>query len=140
MRSWGSEFKAFILQGDVVSLAVAVIIATAFGAVVKAFSDNLIMPLIALIGGQPNFDTIGFNINDTRFGVGSFLTAVVSFLIVAAIVFFFVVKPVNSLLQRARTEAPADPTVKKCPRCLSDVPVQATRCAFCTSELSATGD
>lgn len=137
MKSWGQEFKDFILQGNVVSLAVAVIIAGAFGAVVTAFSENLIMPLIALLGGQPNFDSIAFTISDTKFGVGAFLTAVVSFLIVAAIVFFFVVKPVNALLERSRKEPPADPSLKQCPACYSDINAAATRCPFCTSELSA---
>ena len=124
------------MRGDVVALAVAVIIAQSFGTEVTALVDNIIMPLVALIGGQPDFNSIGFNINDTRFGVGALVTAIVSFLIVAAVVFFFVVKPFNMLLQRSKGVPPADPIVKQCPACLSVIPTQATRCAFCTSELS----
>ena len=136
MKSWGQEFKEFILQGNVVSLAVAVIIAQAFGAVVTSLSENLIMPLIALFGGKPDFSSIAFTINKTTFGVGAFLTAVVSFLIVAAIVFFFVVKPVNALIERTRKEPPADPTLTKCPACTSEISAAATRCPFCTSEVT----
>ncbi len=133
--SIGQEFKAFLMRGNVVDLAIAVVLGTAFGAVVTAFVEQLIMPLIAVIGGQPNFDSVGFNINDTRFGVGVFLTAVVSFVIIAAVVFFFVVKPMNTLSMRSNRQAPADPTLRNCPACLSNVPIAATRCAFCTSEL-----
>jgi len=135
MKGIGQEFKEFLLRGNVVDLAVAVVVGAAFGAVVTSFVDNIIMPLIALIGGQPSFDDIGFNINDTRFGVGTFLTALVSFLIIAAVIFFFVVKPMNLLLERSRREPTPDPTTRKCPACLSEVPIAATRCAYCTSDL-----
>jgi large conductance mechanosensitive channel len=135
MKSIGQEFKEFLLRGNVVDLAVAVVVGAAFGAVVTSFVDNIIMPLIAVIGGQPSFDSIGFNINDTRFGVGTFLTALVSFVIIAAVIFFFVVKPLNLLMERSKNEPPTDPTVRKCPACLSEVPIAATRCAFCTSDL-----
>jgi large conductance mechanosensitive channel len=135
MKGIGQEFKEFLLRGNVVDLAVAVVVGAAFGAVVTSFVDNIIMPLIAVIGGQPSFDSIGFNINDTRFGVGTFLTALVSFVIIAAVIFFFVVKPLNLLMERAKSEPPADPTVRNCPACLSEVPIAATRCAFCTSDL-----
>ena len=135
MRSLGTEFRDFIMRGNVVDLAVAVVLATAFTAVVTAFVDSVITPLIALIGGQPDLTGIGFDIGDTNFPIGDFLTAAVSFIIVAAVVFFFVVKPLNTLMQRMKNEPPSDPTERQCPACLSDVPVAATRCKFCTSDL-----
>ncbi len=135
MRGIGQEFKEFIMRGNVVELAVAVVIAGAFIAVVNSFVDSVITPLIALVGGQPDFSEIGFDIGDTRFPIGVFLTALISFLIIAAVVFFFVVKPLNSMLERTKRESPADPTDRKCPACLSEVPIAATRCAFCTSDL-----
>lgn len=138
MRSTLDEFKQFLLRGNVVDLAVAVVIGAAFGAVVTSFVDNLIMPLIALIGGQPDFSSIGFTISDTYFSVGNFLTALVSFLIIATVIFFFVVKPINLLLERANREPTPDPTTWKCPYCYSEVSIGATRCAFCTSEIPAT--
>ena len=138
MKSIGQEFKEFLLRGNVVDLAVAVVIGAAFGAVVTSLVDNLIMPLIALIGGQPDYTEIGFTINDTFFGVGAFLTAVISFLIIAVVIFFFVVKPINFLLERAKREPTPDPTTTRCPACLSEVPIGATRCAYCTSDLPGT--
>jgi len=129
------EFKAFLLRGNVIDLAVAVVIGAAFGAVVSAFTDSFITPLLAAIGGQPDYSDIGFRINGAWFGVGSFLNAVIAFLITSAVIFFFVVKPVNMLIARARVEPPADPTTKKCPYCINEVPIEATRCGFCTSEL-----
>lgn len=129
------EFKAFITRGNVVDLAVAVVLAGAFGAVVTSLVEDLIMPIIAAIGGQPDFSDLDFTINDAIFRYGAFITAVVAFIIIAAAVFFFFVRPVNALIARTRREPPADPTVQKCPFCLSDVPVGASRCAFCTSEL-----
>ena len=138
MKSIAQEFKEFLLRGNVVDLAVAVVIGAAFGAVITSLVDNLIMPLIALIGGQPDYSDIGFTINDTYFGVGAFLTALISFLIIATVIFFFVVKPVNLLMERAKREPTPDPTTTKCPACLSEVPIGATRCAFCTSDLAGT--
>jgi large conductance mechanosensitive channel len=135
MRGIGTEFKEFLLRGKVVDLAVAVVIGGAFGAVVTSLVQNLITPLIAAIGGQPDFSEITFSINGSEFGIGLFINALIAFLIIAAVIFFFVVKPVNLLMQRAKTEDPADPTDRKCPACLSDVPIAATRCAFCTSDL-----
>ncbi|MGH2532829.1 MAG: large conductance mechanosensitive channel protein MscL [Thermomicrobiales bacterium] len=129
------EFKAFVMRGNVVDLAVAVVIGAAFGRVVTSLVEDLIMPIIAAIGGQPDFSALDFTINDAIFRYGAFITAVIAFLIVAAAIFFFVVKPLNYMIARSRREPPADPTVQKCPFCLSDVPVAATRCAFCTSEL-----
>lgn len=135
VKTVGQEFKEFLLRGNVIDLAVAVVIGAAFGAVVTAFVENLITPLIAAIGGQPNFAEIDFTINESTFGIGLFLNALISFLIIAAVIFFFVVKPVNLLIERARREPTPDPTTRKCPACLSEVPIAATRCAFCTSDL-----
>jgi len=135
MKDVGQEFKQFLLRGNVIDLAVAVVIGAAFGAVVTAFVENLITPLIAAIGGQPNFAEIDFAINESTFGIGLFLNALISFVIIAVVIFFFVVKPMNLLIERSRRGPTADPTTRKCPACLSDVPIAATRCAFCTSDL-----
>ncbi|HVL26379.1 MAG TPA: large conductance mechanosensitive channel protein MscL [Thermomicrobiales bacterium] len=137
MRGIAQEFKEFIMRGNVVDLAVAVVIGAAFTGVVNSLVADMITPLIAAIGGQPNFSELSFTINGSEFMYGNFLNAVISFLIVAAVVFFFVVKPLNMLLERQkRAEETPDPTTTKCPYCMSEVPNQATRCAFCTSELS----
>lgn len=126
-----SDFKAFLLRGNIVDLAVAVVIGLAFGAVVTAFVADLITPLIAAIGGQPDFSALHFTINKSTFMYGHFLNQVISFVVIAAVIFFFVVVPMNALLARSRKEEPSDPTVRKCPECLSEVPAEATRCAFC---------
>lgn len=129
-------FKQFILRGNVLDLAVAVVMGAAFGAVVTALVKDLITPLIAAIVGKPDFSAIAFTINNSKFPIGDFINAVVSFLLIAAAVYFFVVLPVNKLLARMRRgEAPPDPTTKKCPECLSEVAIAARRCAFCTSAL-----
>ncbi len=140
MRSIGNEFKEFLLRGNVVDLAIAVVIGAAFGAVVTALVENLITPLIAAIGGQPDFSEISFTINESVFGVGAFLNALISFLIIAAVIFFFVIKPINVLMARAKAGIVSEPeiTTRDCPACLSSVPIGATRCAFCTSDLPAT--
>jgi large conductance mechanosensitive channel len=129
------EFRAFILRGNLVDLAVAVVIGTAFTAVVTALVRDLITPLIAAIFGEPLFDTLSFSINGSRFAYGDFLNALLTFLIVAAVVFFLVVKPVNLLMARMRTEPDVDSHTRGCPECLSQIPVAARRCAFCTSEV-----
>ena len=136
MRGWLNEFKAFILRGNVVDLAVAVVIGAAFGAVVAAFVGDIIMPIIGALGGKPSFDQYYWTLNGSRILFGSFLTALVAFVILAAVIFFFVVKPVNWLMSRRKTELPADPTTRDCPYCVSSIPVQATRCPFCTSEVA----
>ena len=136
MKSLGSEFKELIMQGNVVSLAVAIVSGAAFGALINSFVADMITPLIAAFGGQPDFSNIAFTINGSRFMIGNFINALVSFPIIAAIIFVFVVKPMNSLTEQAKTEDPVDPTVTKCPYCFSDVPVEATRCHACTSDLS----
>ena len=129
-------FKKFLMRGNVIDLAVAVVIGAAFGAVVTALVKDLITPLIAAIAGKPDFSAIVFELNGSKFLIGDFINALVSFLLVSAAIYFFVVVPVNALTARARRgEAPPDPTTKKCPECLSEVPIAARRCAFCTSTL-----
>ena len=131
-------FRQFILRGNVLDLAVAVVMGVAFGAVVAALVKDLITPLIAAIVGKPDFSAIVFTVNSSKFLIGDFINAIVSFILIGAAVYFFVVLPVNRLLARMRRgEAAPDPTTKKCPECLSDVPIAARRCAFCTSPLTA---
>jgi large conductance mechanosensitive channel len=130
-------FKEFVLRGNVLDLAVAVVIGGAFGAVVTALVKDLLTPLIAALVGKPDFSAIVFEINGSKFLIGDFVNAVISFLLVAAAVYFFVVVPVNAINARMRRgEAPPDPTTKKCPECLSEVAIAARRCAFCTSPLA----
>jgi large conductance mechanosensitive channel len=131
------EFRAFILRGNLVDLAIAVVIGAAFTAVVNALVRDLITPLIAAIFGEPDFGTLSFTINGSQFAYGDFLNAALTFLIVAAVVFFLVVKPVNLLMARLRTEPDVDTPTRGCPECLSQIPVAARRCAFCTSEVPA---
>lgn len=129
-------FKQFLLRGNVIDLAVAVVIGGAFGAVVTALVKDLLTPFIAAAVGQPDFSAIKFTVNASEFLIGDFINAVVSFLLISAAIYFFVVLPVNKLTARLRRgEAPPDPTTKKCPECLSEVPIAARRCAFCTSAL-----
>jgi len=130
-------FKQFLLRGNVVDLAVAVVIGGAFGKIVTALVKDLLTPLIAAVGGQPDFSAIKFTINKSAFLVGDFINEIVAFVMIAAAVYFFVVVPVNAVMARARRgEAPPDPTTKQCPECLSTIPIQARRCAFCTSPVS----
>ena len=131
-------FRQFLLRGNVLDLAVAVVMGATFGAVVTALVKDLINPLIAALMGKPDFSAIAFTVNSSKFGFGDFINALVSFVLSAAAVYFLVVLPVNALMARIhRGEAPPDPTTKKCPECLSDVPIAARRCAFCTSPLGA---
>lgn len=130
-------FKAFLLRGNVVDLAVAVVIGVAFGAVVTAFVKDLVTPLIAALGGKPDFAALYFTVNNSKFLYGEFINAIIAFLIIAAVIYFFVVLPVNALVERSRKEPPADPTTKKCTECLSEIPIAARRCAFCTSPQTA---
>lgn len=136
MRGLLDEFKAFILRGNVVDLAVAVVIGAAFGAVVTSLVNDVIMPLIGAFGGKPSFNEYYWVLNGSHINIGTFITALVAFLILAAVIFFFIVKPINWLMSRRKTELPADPTTRDCPFCISSIPVQATRCPFCTSEVS----
>lgn len=130
-------FRQFMLRGNVLDLAVAVVMGAAFGAVVTALVKDLITPLIAAIVGKPDFSGLGFTINNSKFPIGDFINALVSFLLIGVAVYFFVILPVNTIVARMRRgETPPDPTVKKCPECLSEVPIAARRCAFCTSSLA----
>ena len=130
-------FRQFLLRGNVVDLAVAVVMGGAFGAVVTALVKDLITPLIAAVVGKPDFSAIGFTVNGSQFPVGDFINALVSFILIAIAVYFFIVVPVNAFVERMRRgEAPPDPTTKKCPECLTDVPIAARRCAACTSVLT----
>jgi large conductance mechanosensitive channel len=129
------EFRDFVLRGNVVELAVAVVIGAAFGALVTAFVSSFITPLIAAIGGERDFSALAFTINGSRFTYGVFINAVISFLIIAAVVFFFVVRPLNALMARLRPEPAVDRVVRPCPECLSEIPEAARRCAFCTAEV-----
>ncbi|RFU43070.1 large conductance mechanosensitive channel protein MscL [Actinomadura logoneensis] len=126
-------FKKFLFRGNVVELAVAVVIGAAFGALVNAFVDSFIGPLLALLGGQPNFNSLHFEINGTVFPYGKFLTAAISFLIIATVVYFFIVLPMAKLLQHLTRKEEA--SERPCPYCLGDIPIRATRCMFCTSEI-----
>jgi large conductance mechanosensitive channel len=130
------EFRAFVLRGNMVDLAVAVVIGTAFTAVVNALVKDLFTPLIAAIGGEPNFGRLAFTINGSRFAYGDFLNALVTFVLVAAVVFFLIVRPVNALMAALGPDdlAPEAPT-RPCPECLSQIPRAATRCAFCAVEV-----
>jgi large conductance mechanosensitive channel len=129
-----SGFKKFLFRGNLVELAVAVVVGAAFTGLVNAFVNAFIGPLIALVGGKPNFDDLAFTLNGTKFPFGVFVTALISFLIVATVIYFLVVLPVAKLLERMiRAE---EATERPCPHCLSDIPIKATRCKFCTSELT----
>lgn len=129
-------FRDFILRGNVVDLAVAVVIGAAFGNIVQALVKDLITPLIAAFGGQPDFSQIYLTINNSKFMIGDFVNSLVGFLIIAAVVYFFVVLPVNALLKRFKpAETPTPDTTRECPYCKNRIPKAASRCGFCTSEV-----
>lgn len=130
------DFKEFLLRGNLVDIAVGIVIGVAFAALVTAFVADLITPLLAAIGGKPNFANLSFTVNGSHFLYGSFINALISFLILAAVIFFLVVKPVNALMAKRRTEPPVDVPTRACPECLSEIPETARRCAFCTSEVA----
>lgn len=130
------DFKKFVLRGNAVDLAVAVVIGAAFGAVVTSLVRDMLTPLIAAIAGQPDFSRLTFTINNSHFLYGSFLNAVISFVSIAVVVFLFVVQPINKLTSiSSRNKIEAEPTTRECPYCLSNVPRKAKRCMYCTSEL-----
>ena len=129
-------FRDFILRGNVVDLAVAVVIGAAFGAVVKALVENLITPLIGAIIGEPDFGGLSFTIRDSVFGYGNVINALITFLSVAAVVYFFVVNPMNLIQERLKPGKPVDEPTRGCPECLSDIPRAARRCAFCTAQVT----
>jgi large conductance mechanosensitive channel len=131
------DFRSFILRGNVVDLAIGIVMGSAFTALIGSFVKNLLTPLIT-IPGKTNFASLHASVHHSIFNYGDFLNQVISFLILGATLFFFVVKPVNALMNRRRTETPVDPAVRDCPQCLSSIPVAANRCAFCTSEVGPT--
>jgi large conductance mechanosensitive channel len=132
-QSLMQEFRAFVLRGNVVDLAVAVVIGAAFGAVVTALVKDILTPFITAIVGKPDFSGLTFRIHKSTFRYGDFINVVISFLSIAAAVFFFVVKPLNVLMARRKTETEVDSPTKDCPECLSSIPAGASRCAFCTA-------
>lgn len=129
------DFKAFILRGSVVDLAVGIVIGAAFGTVVSSFVRNLLTPLVT-IPGKVNFSALKVTVRHSVFSYGQFLNDIISFIIIAAAVFFFVVRPVNSLMARRRTDVEIESATRECPQCLSSIPEGARRCAFCTSEVT----
>lgn len=131
-----NDFKKFLLRGNVVDLAVAVVIGAAFGAVVKALVADLLTPIIALIFGKPDFGTLSFTINGSHFAYGDFINNLITFISIAAAVFFFVVAPVNRLMSRRAKENPEE---KECPECTSAIPIGARRCPQCTAQLASAG-
>jgi large conductance mechanosensitive channel len=131
-------FKQFVFRGNVVDLAVAVVIGAAFGAVITSFVENVLTPLIAAVVGKPDFSALVVTVNGSAIKYGLFFNALISFLLVAAAIYFFIIAPMNAYMARSRRgEAPPDPTSKKCPECMSDIPTAAKRCAFCTTALQA---
>jgi large conductance mechanosensitive channel len=130
------DFKEFLLRGNLVDMAVGIVLGLAFAAVVAALVADLITPLIAAIGGNPDFAGLSFTINKSHFLYGAFINTLLSFLVIAAVVFFLVVRPVNALLARRRTETAVDTPLQQCRHCLSDIPAAATVCAFCTRDVA----
>jgi large conductance mechanosensitive channel len=128
-------FKQFVLRGNVVDLAVGVVIGAAFGSVVNAFVKDLMTPLIGIVGGESNFAGWHFVVRGSSFMIGDFLNTAISFVISAAVIYYLVVLPMNKLRSLVNTEKPIEPNTKKCPYCLSVIPVDARKCAFCTSEV-----
>jgi large conductance mechanosensitive channel len=131
------DFKEFLLRGNLVDTAVGIVIGLAFAAVITALVADLITPLIAAIGGNPDFSALSFTINGSHFLYGDFINALITFVVIAAVIFFLVVKPVNALMDRRRTELPVEVPTRSCPECLSEIPEAAMRCAFCTAEVGA---
>jgi len=130
-----NDFKTFILRGNVVDLAIGIVIGAAFTGVVTALVKDFINPLIGVFGAMPDFTSLKLPIGEGTFLWGDFLTVLINFLIVAFVLFFLIVRPVNALMARRKTELPPDPTTRECPYCLSSIPMAATRCAFCTSQV-----
>lgn len=132
-------FRQFLLRGNLVELAVAVVVGAAFGALVTALVRDLVTPLIAAIGGQHDFSSLSFTIHHSRFRYGDFLNALISFLTVSVMLFFAVLRPLGALLARLRADTPAEATTRECPECLSAIPEAARRCAFCTAQVTPRG-
>ena len=131
------DLKEFLLRGNLVDMAVGIVIGVAFAAVVAALVADLVTPLIAAIGGKPDFSSLSFTINKSHFLYGAVINALITFVVIAAVIFFLVVKPVNALMERRKTEPAVAATTRECPYCLSQIPVGARRCAFCTQEVAA---
>lgn len=129
-------FKAFILRGNVVDLAVAVVMGAAFGNVVSALVKDIITPIIGIFGGVPDFSALAFSVNGSRFLIGDFINVALAFLVLAVVIYYLVVVPVNRLMALRKTETPVEPRTRECPECLSKIPLAARRCAFCTAELA----
>lgn len=129
-------FRDFILKGNVVDLAVAVVIGTAFAAVVSALVEGIITPLIGAIIGEPDFGGLTFTVNDSEFLYGNVINALITFFSVAAVIYFVVVQPMNALMERLRPGKPVDEPTRECPECLSAIPQKARRCAFCTAQIT----
>ena len=131
------EFKQFLLRGNAVDLAVGVVIGAAFGNIVNSMVKGLLTPFIAAVVKQPDFSSISFTIRGSKFLFGDFVNSVVSFVIIAAAVYFAVVLPMNALMAHMqRDDKPVQPSTKKCPECLSEIPIDARRCAHCTQPVS----
>ena len=131
------DFREFLLRGNLVDMAVGIVIGIAFAAVVTALVADLVTPLIAAIGGNPDFSSLSFTINKSHFLYGAFINALITFVVIAAVIFFLVVKPVNALMTRRKTEPQVDATTRECPYCLSQIPAGARRCAVITQEVAA---
>lgn len=130
------EFKAFLLRGNVVDLAVGVVIGAAFSSIVTALVSDLITPFIAAIAKVPDFSNLFFTLNSSKFMYGHFLNALISFFLVSSTIFFFVIKPMNFLISKSLGEKPTNPPTKKCPECLSEIPIEAKRCAHCAQVIA----
>ena len=130
------DFKAFILRGNVIDLAIGVAIGAAFAAVITSFTENLLTPLLSIPGDAASFSEKSFSVSGAEFRYGAVIDSIISFVIIAAVLFFFVVKPVNTLMARRKTEPEVESTTRDCPECLSSIPVAARRCAFCTAEVA----
>jgi len=136
MQALLKDFRAFLVRGNLVDTAVGIVIGIAFAALVSALVKDLITPIIAALAGKHDFSALSFTINGSRFLYGDFINAVIAFVSIAAAVFFFVVKPANALTARLQKEPAADETVRACPECLSQIPREASRCAFCTTQVA----
>ncbi len=133
-----NDFKAFIMRGNVVDLAVAVVIGAAFKSIIDAFVADLITPLVAAVAGKQDFSSLTFSINDSVFRYGDFFNQVLSFLIIAAVIFFLVITPLNAFIARRAKEPVADPSLRKCPECTTEINALAKRCPYCTAQITPT--
>ena len=131
------DFKAFILRGNVIDLAVGVAIGAAFATVVTSFTKNLLTPILAIPGNQPSFASLDFSIRKATFRYGAFIDDFITFVLIAAALFFVVVRPINKLMARRKTEPEVLSSTRDCPYCLSSIPIAASRCAFCTADVGA---